>query len=367
MTPRRLRSFLASFTLTLAVLAPASARADATADQRAAAQALFDDARRLIADKRFPEACPKLEESQRLDPGLGTLLYLADCQEKSGKTASAWANFLEAAYLAKKDGQTKRENTARAHAAALEPKLSKLTILAVVGAFGPPVEIRRDGAVVAGSLVGTSVPVDPGEHTVSVTAPGKKPWESRVTVHADGQHATVSVPQLEDATAPPPPPGPQPPPVAEPPPETPPPRTPAADTAPTPRPLPPSDPAPSVSTGSGPRSAGVVLTLVGLGGLGTGAAFAALAKQKYNDSLAEGCTGNACTPTGAVIRNDARAYGNYATGAIVGGGVLAAGGVGLLVAASVTKSRPGSTPPAVTAVVDLDPRGRGVLGLKGSF
>jgi len=364
MTPRRLRSFLASFTLTLAVLAPASARADATADQRAAAQALFDDARRLIADKRFPEACPKLEESQRLDPGLGTLLYLADCQEKSGKTASAWANFLEAAYLAKKDGQTKRENTARAHAAALESKLSKLTILAVVGG---QVEIRRDGAVVAGSLVGTSVPIDPGEHTVSATAPGKKPWESRVTIRPDGQQATVSVPQLEDATAPPPP-GPQPPLVTSPPPSTP--VTPPAvtPTTPTPPPLPPPpDVVPNVSTGSGPRGAGVVLLIVGVGGLGAGAAFAVLAKQKDNDSLSGGCTGNVCTPAGTVLRNDARSYGNYATGGIVGGGVLAAGGVALLIAASVIRGRSGGSRPEVTAVVDLDPRGGGLLGLKGTF
>lgn len=358
---------LASLALALAVSAPAPARADATADQRAAAQALFDDARRLIADKRYPEACPKLEESQHLDPGLGTLLYLADCQEKSGKTASAWANFLEAAYLAKKDGQTKRENTARAHAAALEPKLSKLTILAVMG--GHPVEIRRDGAVVADSLVGTAVPIDPGEHTVSASAAGKKPWESRILVHADGQPVTVSVPQLEDAappvTAPPtPPPVAPPPPVAEP---TPAPVTPPATPPVEPPPAPPPGPPPNVSSGSGARGAGIALTIVGAGGLGVGGFFAWKAKQQYNASLTGGCTLNACDPAGTTLRNQARAYGNYATAGIIGGGVLAAGGVALLIAASVIKHRSDGNRPAVTAFFDLDPRGGGALGLKGSF
>src|SRR5512138_2397422 len=119
------RLLAASLAAGLALAAALPARADTTAEQRAAAQALFDDARRLMADKKYAEACPKLEESQRLDPGIGTLLNLAECQSLTGRTASAWANFLEAAYQAKAAGQAKRENTARSRAAALEPKLSR--------------------------------------------------------------------------------------------------------------------------------------------------------------------------------------------------------------------------------------------------
>ena len=298
-----------------------------------AAQALFDDARRLMGEKKFADACPKLEESQKLDPGLGTLLNLAECQALTGRTASAWANFLEAAYQAKAAGQTKRENTARGRAAALEPRLSKLTILAVPGG---KVEIKRDGAVVASSLVGTAVPVDPGEHVVSASAPGKKTWESKVVVKPEGHQVTISVPQLEEASI-------EPPPEVKPPEvkPTPPPDVPPPEVKPLVRPeAKPLPLAPDVSAGKGPRNAGVVLTVLGFGGLGVAAGFTALTKIKLDDSnAAGGCVGNVCPQSAFNDRTTARTDGNVATGAWIGGGVVAATGLALIVAAGVMRDK----------------------------
>src|SRR5258708_31530603 len=62
-----------------------------------AAQALFDAAKRLVHEGRFAEACPKLEESQKLDPAIGTHYALADCYEKAGRLATAWVAYLDVA------------------------------------------------------------------------------------------------------------------------------------------------------------------------------------------------------------------------------------------------------------------------------
>jgi hypothetical protein len=63
---------VAMFLAASAIAAPSVAQRQDTV----AAQALFDEAKQLMANKRFDEACPKLEESNRLDPGVGTLLRM---------------------------------------------------------------------------------------------------------------------------------------------------------------------------------------------------------------------------------------------------------------------------------------------------
>ena len=104
------------------------ARAQGEGERAAAAQALFDEAMRLMKAEQTAAACPKLEESQRLDPGMGTEFRLAECYEKVGKLASAWAKFVSVADSAAVARLSERETVARQRAQALVPRLSKLVI-----------------------------------------------------------------------------------------------------------------------------------------------------------------------------------------------------------------------------------------------
>src|SRR5271166_3476943 len=93
----------------------------ADSNQGALAEALFRSARELMAAGKYAEACPKLAESNRIDPKLGTLMNLALCHEKAGKTASAWAEYVQAGEIAQRTGQKERAQVARDKAQALEP------------------------------------------------------------------------------------------------------------------------------------------------------------------------------------------------------------------------------------------------------
>lgn len=90
----------------------------ASAAQVATAQALFEQGRALVIKGRAETACPKFEESQRLDPGLGTQFNLADCYERLGRLASALELFTKVTATARETGQIQREQVAGARAAA---------------------------------------------------------------------------------------------------------------------------------------------------------------------------------------------------------------------------------------------------------
>jgi len=190
-----------SSSLLVAALA-ASPHAFAQND-KAAAEALFDDAKRLMDAKRYPEACKKFADSQKLDPGVGTLLNLGRCYKESGQTASAWSTYREAASQARAESQADREELAREEAAALEPRLTKLVIeVNPDTAAIPGLEIKRDGAAVPQGLWGVPAPVDPGVRSIDVTAPGKKPLHVDARTEGAGATARIVIPTLEDGPPP---------------------------------------------------------------------------------------------------------------------------------------------------------------------
>jgi hypothetical protein len=317
----------------LAFAAPASAQSAADA---AAADALFSAAQKLAAAGKYEEACPKYAESLRLDSGIGVMLYLADCWERTGKTASAWAQFREAEQLASTQGD-KRAVAAYERATRLEPNLARLVIRVGPGADVPGLDVKRDTTEVGRPQWGVSVPVDPGQHTVRVTATGKKPRQIAVSALAGTPPTVLEVTPLEDAGTGPPAPW-------------------TVGTVPAALPdRPPASPVDDAHPGLTQRSLAFVAGGVGLVGLVVGSYFGFDTISKNNASNSSGCTAGstACTNGNAVnLRSEAKSSGLISTVAFAAGAVFVAGGVVLYLTAPRA-----SSPVTVGFAPSLDGRG----------
>jgi hypothetical protein len=321
-TPRKR---LAISLVALAVSSSSPSAAQQSSAEAALAIQLFDDAEKLMTSGNPAAACPKYAESQRRDPQLGTLLHLADCHEKVGKIASAWAGFKEAAEIAARrnaaGGNERREQVARGRAAALEPKLSRI-VIHVAQADVAGLEIRQDGEVLGRMVWGSAIPVDPGGYTFRAQAPGKKPWTQTVEVRAAGGHIEVMVPPLEDEGGAPS----------------------VGATAGHARPADVAAAPASDQEGRGTlqRAGGYVITGLGVIGVGIGAAFGltVLSQLEERDAI---CRSGTCTPDEAsrITDIEARAQSNatVSTLALALGGAAMLGGVALVLTSPSTPSR----------------------------
>lgn len=164
--------------LSLALLL-ASPAALAQARDATTAEALFNEGREAVKAGDYEKACPKFRESNRLDPAPGTVLNLADCEEHRGLLATAWALYREVTQRVPQSDE--RHGIAATRAKALEPRLPKLT---VVLAPGTPkgAKVLRDGVELGTAALDTALPVDPGEHTLRVEAPGRAPSQQRISL-----------------------------------------------------------------------------------------------------------------------------------------------------------------------------------------
>jgi len=273
---------------------PTLANAQAGAAQKAAAESLFDDALKAMKSGHFAEACPKLEESERIDPAIGTLLYLGECYEKTGRTASAWATFREAASAAKAQGESERTRVASARADRLQPSLSKLTLKVVpeTAQLGS-LRVTRDNVPLAKALFGVAIPVDPGKYHIVASADGYQNHEADVEVGANGDSKSLEIPALAVSTTPLAA-------VASTPDSTP--------TNPPPPGIPPRNPEPEPAQGgNGLRTAAYVTGALGIVGLGVGSYFGVTAISKNSDAESHCPRGNVCDDAkGESLTKDAK-------------------------------------------------------------
>ncbi len=188
---------LASGLGVLLLAAAAGAEPASPQQDRVLAEALFRDGRALMEKRDYAAACPKLEESYRIDPASGTLLNLAVCHEGQGKLATAWAEYQSALGLARRQGRQKRVVFAEAALERLEPQVPKL-VLHVNETPGAELTVELDGAKLGSAGWGSAMPVDPGTVVVVAEAPGFLPYRAEIAV-AVGQKLTLQIPRLEHA------------------------------------------------------------------------------------------------------------------------------------------------------------------------
>jgi serine/threonine-protein kinase len=289
----------------------------AMADDRAAAEQLFQQGKALMGQGHVAEACSKFAAAAELSRTPGVRLNLGDCYDKLERTGSAWVAYDEARSLALRLGDTAAAELARQRLATIEPRLSYVIVIVPKDAALPGLEVFRDGQKMPEAAWGTPVPVDPGDHTISAAAPGRAEWFTHTKVA--GARTSVMIPVL-------------------------PPAAPAAPTS-------------EASSWGTQRTLAVIGAGLGVVGIGLGTYFGARmlsSKSDYqNNQRPDGTCAN---PQCASSSQDAISAGNAATVSWIAGGALLAAGAGLWLL------QPSATKPTTSARVGLaaGPHGAGL-------
>jgi serine/threonine-protein kinase len=277
-----------------------NAHADDATD-KAAAEALYELGHRLMDQGKYADACPKLEASQDLDPGVGTLLLLGDCDEKLGKFASAWGAFQAASALATSRSDSDRAKVGDLRASALKPRLNYVTFDVSAAALANGLEIRRSGKLVAKGAWGVALPIDPGSYEVAASAPGRQTWHYTLNVPNERtEPLVVRVPALAEAGAAAPP-----------------------DTGPVAAAPPRSTSVQESGGGSTQKTVGAITAGIGAAGGIAAGVLTYLAWKKNSDSKGH-CLAipTQCSKLGVSERDDARRFANVATFVGIGAAVV---------------------------------------------
>jgi tetratricopeptide (TPR) repeat protein len=329
----------------MVAIALASSHSPAQGDA-AAAEQLYKQGKALAKKGDYAAACPKFEASYGLDRGLGALLNLADCHERLGKLASAWAEWNEAHDLAKrsKDDRAKYAGDRRDK---IEPKLPKLQIN-----VKNPVDslaVYRGDAQIEAATYGAALAVDPGEVLVSVRR-GDQTLKSETVTAKEAQTATVELDLAAiDAEFP----APKPAPTAT-----------ATATATAPPPPAPRAPPPSGSQ----KTIGYVVGGVGVAALLTAGVLEGLALSKKSKAdEPDQCVNGYCSPNGFQTIEDAKRLATIGQWVGIGGVLFTAVGATLvLTAPSSQETARAKRPARLSAGGWIAPSGGGIA-LSGSL
>lgn len=328
-----MRTVVASFCLALALSWSSAGWADEIAD----AEALFNQAKELRDAGNYEAACPMFEDSQRLDPQLGTLINIADCYEKLGKWATAWARYKAAIEIAEKRGDD-RIHFVQEGKERVEPKVPKVVV--AVSSAAEELTIERGGVTLSSTMYGVELPVDPGTVPVTISR-GDTVLETRQVEAREGEVARLELDLAAIAAAHPPPPDPEP----------------AIETVRVP--AQPYDPT--------HRNIGIIVGAVGATAVlvAGGLEIAALVK-KGQATEPDSCVGKFCSAAGLGDAESAKTFAEAGQWLGIGGLVTLAVGATIFFTAP---SEPDEVATQLVPWVDATPRGTaaGGLSLGGRF
>lgn len=167
------------------ILASWSASAQVTVNTEAQAQVRFARGRELFLARDYASALTEFRAANALVSSPNTRLYIARCLREMGHLAEAYLEFQRAASEAADRAVSEprylpTRDSARAEAAAIEPRLGRLVIR--VPHPPPGITVRVGGTVVPSAGWDVPTPVDPGSVEVTATAPGWRPFQQTLEV-----------------------------------------------------------------------------------------------------------------------------------------------------------------------------------------
>ena len=176
--------------LSTAVLAHAEGEEDQVKADR-----LFEEAQALKQSGKGDEACAKYNEALAFNKNaVGTLLNVAKCAEDAGKYATAVKHYRQARDLAREHSLNEHKTAAEQRLEINEPKVPRLAI-----AFTErlaEMKLLIDDVVYPTDQQSTNeLRLDPGTRHIVVTAPGRLPFDTTVTL-VEGKQEAVAIPKL---------------------------------------------------------------------------------------------------------------------------------------------------------------------------
>lgn len=283
-----------------------------------------------LEKKDFARAADRFGRADALFPAPTVTLGLARARRGLGQLVAAqeaYSRLLHAPVTVDASAVFRQAmEDARVELAALAPKVPSV-IIEVKGVDAPKVTL--DGADVPVAALGVPRSADPGKHVVRAAAPGFITGESTVEL-AEGasQRVTLELRRGEGS---------------------------AAALAVTPAVAPGSDSGPAPK--SSQRVLGMTTAGVGAAGLLLGGIVGGLALSKHS-TLAKECPSGHCAPTAKPDLDSYHTLTTVSTAGFIGGGVLAAAGVVLMVTVPKAKLQTATITPML---------GLGYLGAQGTF